>query len=92
MKKPAKIFVKFSEGEYENNPFCGSAYVAKTPEMTAENSGEYLAKGAVIQALLQLDPQARKPISRADANGFSKKMANERLKMLHGIINQIASM
>lgn len=92
MKKPAKIFVKYSEGKYETNPFIGSAYAAQTQEMTKENSGEYLAKNAVIQALLQLDPQARKPMNRADANGLSKKKAEERLKMLHGIINQIAQM
>ena len=91
-KKPAKVYVKYSDGEYENNPFCGSAYCAQVECMTKENSGEYLAKNAIIQALLDLHQKATAPIRRADANGFSKKMAGERAKILNGIIEQIAKM
>jgi hypothetical protein len=92
MKKPSKIYVKYSEGEYDNNPFIGSAYSAKREDMTKENSGEYLAKNAILQGLLVLYREAKKPATRADGNSLTRKYASERLKMLDGIIQQIAKM
>ena len=79
-KKPAKIAVKFAEDGTITASYC---------EKESKGANIYLAKGAIIQGLLELSNALIKRAERADANGLTKKIAKERVNTVVQIINQI---
>lgn len=91
VRKPAKIFVKLSE-VYEDSAFVGSAYDAKQDDMTKENTVEYLAKPAIIQGLMMLEPQFVQLAKRCDATPITRKIAQKQMDVIKGIIQQIANL
>lgn len=91
VRRPAKVFVKLS-GVYENSAFVGSAYDKKQDDMTKEDTVEYLAKPALIQALMNLEPKFVQLAQRPDATGITKKIAQKQMDVIKGIINQIAAL
>lgn len=79
-KKPAKIAVTFAEDGTITATLC---------EKESKGKDIYLAKGAIIQGLLELSDALIKRAERADANGLTKKIAKERVNTVVQIINQI---
>lgn len=91
LKKPAKVFVKL-QGSYEASDFVGSAYTKPQEGMDKTNAVEYLAKNALIQALLVWKPQFTAQAARKDATGTSKLVARKQEALLDKIIEQIGGM
>lgn len=91
LKKPAKVFVKL-QGAYEASDFVGSAYTKPQEGMDKTNAVEYLAKNALIQALLVWKPQFAAQAARKDATGTSKLVARKQEALLDKIIKQIGGM
>ena len=91
LKKPAKVFVKL-QGTYEASDFVGSAYTKPQEGMDKTNAVEYLAKNALIQALLVWKPQFAAQAARKDATGTSKLVARKQEALLDKIIEQIGGM
>lgn len=91
LKKPAKVFVKL-QGAYEASDFVGSAYTKPQEGMDKTNAVEYLAKNALIQALLVWKPQFAAKAARKDATGTSKLVARKQEALLDKIIEQIGGM
>ena len=79
-KKPAKIAVTFAEDGTITATLC---------EKESKGKDIYLAKGAILQGLLELSNALIKRAKRADANGLTKKIAKERVNTVVQIINQI---
>lgn len=79
-KKPAKIAVTFAEDGTITATLC---------EKESKGKDIYLAKGAIIQGLLELSNALIKRAERADANGLTKKIAKEQVNTVVQIINQI---
>jgi hypothetical protein len=91
LKKPAKVFVKL-QGAYEASDFVGSAYTKPQEGMDKTNAVEYLAKSALIQALLVWKPKFAAQAARKDATGTSKLVARKQEALLDKIIQQIGGM
>lgn len=91
LKKPAKVFVKL-QGACEASDFVGSAYTKPQEGMDKTNAVEYLAKNALIQALLVWKPQFAAQAARKDATGTSKLVARKQEALLDKIIEQIGGM
>ena len=79
-KKPAKIAVTFAEDGTITATYC---------EKESKGENIYLAKGAILQGLLELSDALIKRAERADANGLTKKIAKEQVNAVVQIINQI---
>ena len=79
-KKPAKIAVTFAEDGTITASYC---------EKESKGENVYLAKGAIIQGLLELSNALIKRAERADATGLTQKIAKERVNTVVQIINQI---
>ena len=79
-KKPAKIAVTFAEDGTITATLC---------EKESKGKDIYLAKGAILQGLLELSNALIKRAERADANGLTTKIAKERVNTVVPIINQI---
>lgn len=79
-KKPAKIAVTFAEDGTITATLC---------EKGSKGKDIYLAKGAILQGLLELSNALIKRAERADANGLTKKIAKEQVNTVVQIINQI---
>ena len=91
LKKPAKVFVKL-QGAYEASDFVGSAYTKPQEGMDKTNAVEYLAKNALIQALLVWKPKFAGQAARKDATGTTKLIARKQEALLDKIIEQIGGM
>ena len=77
---PAKIAVTFAEDGTITATLC---------EKESKGKDIYLAKGAILQGVLELSNALIKRAKRADANGLTKKIAKERVNTVVQIINQI---
>ena len=79
-KTPAKSAEKFAED---------GTITAKKKKKESKGENIYLAKGAIIQGLLELSNALIKRAERADANGLTKKIAKEQVNTVVQIINQL---